>query len=103
MTFKDLIEKLLVNICKFLRSELDEIKSWPSPDAEKLRQLRKDSLESDLSELTDSDLSSLSDLSEPEVIGRRHSEPAKLDTVRFLVRPGLEKVIISHFTKLNNQ
>ena len=58
---------------------------------------RKDSLESDLSEMSDSDLSSLSDLSEPELIARRHSEPAKLDTVRFLVRPGLDKVIILHY------
>ena len=65
-------------------------------------QIRKDSLESDLSEMSDSDLSSLSDLSEPELIGRRHSEPAKLDTVRFLVRPGLDKVIIFHYN-LNNQ
>ena len=67
---------------------------------------RKNSLESDLSQITDSDisdlsdLSSLSDLSEPELIARRHSEPAKLDTVRFLVRPGLDKVIFFQFKQL---
>ena len=72
-----------------------------------MREGRKDSLESDLSDLSDlssiSDLSSLSDLSEPEVIGgRRHSEPAKLDTVRFLVRPGLDRVSGFHYKLTDN-
>ena len=64
------------------------------------KQIRKDSLESDLSEMSGSDLSSLSDLSdlsEPELIERRHSEPAKLDMVRFLVKPGPDKVIIFQY------
>ena len=84
-------------ISKHFRSELDEIR--PSPDSER-RQIRQDSLESDISDISDSDLSSLSDLSdlsEPELIARRHSEPAKLDTVRFLVKQGSDKVIIFHY------
>ena len=96
--------EVFLNISKYPRSELDDIRSVPSPHTEKMnmsQMIRKDSLESDpsdLSQISESDLSdlsdqsSLSDLSEPDLIARRHSEPAKLDTVRFLVRPGQDKV-----------
>ena len=68
---------------QIFRSELEASRRLSTLDS------RKDSFESDWSDATDSDMSSLS---EPALIERRHSVPADLEMVRYLVTPRQEKV-----------